>query len=381
MSMENRRILLWRITGILIFLLIFVMISVSATDIPDMKGTWTAVSIEQYSPGGGFKNVTQNSVSYIITSQDGRACVGEQMYYDSKTGKNMTEIFSGALSPDGRMFEVDNEGSGISFGEIVSDHEFYNTMMFPERGPMIIFFHMVKAGTNASPSLTVPELVGTWNLTHDRRSAVSTPGLITIDQQQGRVWRGTEQVQDEDGAMINATIAGSVGESGIVYATSDSGAYMFGSLAGDDGMQSAFIIPGDRDETYTVDRELTKNGVPLPQPDLEYPVIRGDWKIDDRKIIQNGKITDVGPVSGEWLSFSNQTGRFFTAVRNHQTANVSAEMEGSGIFRSPDEAFLTGADAAIEIYHVIDNATIEAIVNQKDNNALLYLDLLTRKTE
>lgn len=353
--------------------------SVSAGAVPDLTGSWTGISVEQYSPAGGFENLTADLESFQITGQDGRVYVGKETFYDQPTGKNVTEIFSGALSPDGRTYELDNEGSGISFGEIVSDHEFYNTMLFPERGPMIISFHMVKSGTNATSLSNVPKLIGTWNLTHNRKNSASTTGHITIDKQQGRIWSGTEEVPDEDGTTINLTLAGTVGETGRLYAASSDGAYMFGSLAGDDSIQSAFVIPGDTDRTYVVDRVVTKNKTSIPQSGLSYPVMAGDWKIDNRKVIENGKITDLGPVPDEWISFSNQTDKFFSAVRHNRVAGVLPGTEVSGIFRLPNEAFLTGADSEIVIYHVLDNSRIEAIVNRKDKNASLYLDLLTRK--
>jgi len=369
------------ITGIFIFLLIGGMISVSAGTIPDLKGSWTAISVEQYSPDSGYENLTADLKLFQITGQDGQAYVGEETYYDQATGENLTEIFSGALSPDGRTYEMDNEGSGISFGEIVSDHELYNSMLFFERGPMIISFHLVKSGTNASPYEAVPDLIGTWNLTHTQKNSVRNIGLITIDQQQGRIWSGTEEIQDEDGALINVTLAGTVGETGRLYAALADRGFMFGSLQENGSIQSTFIIPGDTDGAYVADGELSKNETPIPQSDLSYPVMAGDWKIDNRKIIENGKITNEGPLSNEWISFSNQAGRFFTAVRYNQSAQTPPETEVSGIFRLSDEAFLTGADSAIVIYHILDNSTIEAIVNQKDSNALLYLDLLTRKPE
>ena len=377
--MRNIRMHLRIITGILVILLVGGIMSVSAGAIPDLKGSWTGISVEQYSPAGGFENLTADLESFQITGQDGSVYVGKETFYDQPTGKNVTEIFSGAISPDCRTYELDNEGSGISFGEIVSDHEFYNTMLFAERGPMIISFHMVKSGTNASPFSEVPKLIGTWNLTHNRKNSASTTGHITIDKQQGRIWSGTESVLDDDGTTINLTLAGTVGETGRLYATSSDGAYMFGSLAGDNSIQSAFIIPGDTDWTYVVDRVVTKNKTSIPQSDLSYAVMAGDWKIDNRNVIENGKITNVGPVSDEWVSFSNQTGKFFTAVRHNRIAGVLPDMEVSGVFRLANEAFLTGADSEIVIYHVLDNSSIEAIVNRKDKNASLYLDLLTRK--
>ena len=379
--MKDRRMYLRIITVVLVFFLFVGMISVSADVIPDLKGYWTGINAVQYSPDGGFENVTTDLKSIQISGQDGRAIVGELKHYKKKIGKNVTEIISGALSPDGHMLELDNEGDGVTFGEIISDHELYNTVLFPERGPMIILYHVVKSGTDVSSSETVPDLIGTWNLTHKRNNAASTTGLLTIDQQQGRIWRGTEEIQDEDGTLIKETLAGTVGETGTIYAASADGAFMFGSLQGNDSIQSVFVIPGDTDGTYVVDSELTKNETMIPQSDLPYPVMAGDWKIDDRKVIENGTITDKGPVSDEWISYSNQTGRFFTAVRHNQPVKTPSGTTVSGIFRTTDEAILTGADSAMVLYHVIDNSTMEAIINRKDEAASLYLDVLTRKSE
>lgn len=366
-------------TGILVILLLGGIVSVSAGAIPDLKGSWTRISVEKYSPDGGFENVTSYPGSYLITGQDGRGFVGEEKFYNQTTGENVTELFSGALSPDGRMFELDNEGSGISFGEIVSGNEFYNTVLFSERGPMVISYHAVKSGTNATSSGNMPNLIGTWNLTHYRKNSASTTGLLFIDQQQGRIWKGTEQFLDEDGTTLHRAIAGTVGESGRIYATTANGGFMFGSLAGDNSIRSAFIIPGDTDGTYAVDRVLTKNETPVQQSDISYPVLAGDWKIDNRKVIENGKITNEGPLNDEWVSVSSQNGKFFTVVRHSRAAGAPPGTEVSGIFRVPDEAFLTGAGSEVVIYHILDNSSIEAIVNRKDKNASLYLDELTRK--
>ena len=118
--MRNMRMHLQIIIGILVILLAGGIMSVSAGAIPDLKGSWTGISVEQYSPAGGFENLTADLESFQITGQDGRVYVGKETFYDQPTGKNVTEIFSGAISPDGRTYELDNEGSGISFGEIVS---------------------------------------------------------------------------------------------------------------------------------------------------------------------------------------------------------------------------------------------------------------------
>lgn len=364
--------------GILVIILLGGMISVSAGEYPDMIGSWTAISVEQYTPEGGFENQTRNFLSFHITEQDGRSFVGETTYYDEITGKNITEKISAIISPDGRTFEIDNEGSGISFGEIVSDHEHHFTTLFSERGPMILAFHMVKTGTPGSPSENLPNLIGAWNTTHNRKDASSSDGLLTIDSQLGRIWSGTEEMEDEDGTWIHEPIAGTVGETGNVFATTTGGALMIGSVTGNDTIESALIIPGDTDGTNVIDRIMTKNGTSVASSEHSYPDLTGDWKIESRKKIENGRITDDGPINDVWFSFSNQTGPFFKVFKYSQSAPTQPEGTLSGIFRSPEEAYLTCEKSCVIIYYVLDNSTIEATVNQKDNNALMYLDRLTR---
>lgn len=252
-------------------------------------------------------------------------------------------------------------------------------MLFADRGPLVIVSHMVKAGTDSSPAKPAPNLTGVWNLTHNRSNGVTTTGLITIKEQKNRIWSGTEQIRDENGTMIEEPVVGTIGDTGRLYATSQDGAFMLGSLNRNETIDSAFLIPGDTDGTFVVNRWMTRDEMAEPESDLSYPDIAGDWKIDDRKVIQDGNITDEGPVSSEWMSFSNQTGRFFTAMQHTLDTVVSQNMESSAIFRTPDEAYLTNADSAFIQYHILNNSSIEAIVNLKDGKSLLYMDMLTRK--
>jgi len=356
------------------------MTSVLAVEIPNLMGPWTVVDFQKYTPTEGFGNETVYPVSYQFTDQDGQAFVGVQSFYDPEFSQNMTEVFSGVFSPDGLTFEIDNEGNGISFGETVSDHELYIYTLLPERGPMILSFHLLKDGTIISPSEQVTDVVGPWNLTHNRKNSVTTSGLLTIEEQQDRIWIGIEQIQDEDGSMIDMPIAGTIGDDGKLYATTQNGAYMFGTQNGNDSIQSVLIIPGDTDGTYVIDRSITKNDVILPENDIVYPDIEGDWKIDNRKVIQDGEISDTGTSSDEWLSVSNQNGKFFSVVRHNQTVNSSGN-EKSGMFYGNHEAIVTGEDYSIELYHVVDNSSIQEIVNRKDNMASLYLDMLSPKEE
>ncbi len=126
---------------------------------------------------------------------------------------------------------------------------------------------------------------------------------------------------------------------------------------------------------------MTRDETQIPQSDLSYPDISGDWKIDDRKVIQKGNITEVGPVSSEWMSYGNQTGRSFTATRHVESNGTLKEYTSSAIFRTPDEAYLTNAESPFVIYHILDNSSIEAIINKKDRIASLNIDTLTRKKD
>lgn len=377
--MKYRQIHLWQLVCIL--LLIGGGIPVSSAALPDMTGSWTPVSIDQFILNGEFLSVNDSFVSFQITKQDGRGFVGEQTYYNQSSNSTMTEVFSGVISPDGTTYIMDNEGEGISFGEIVSEHELYNTMLFPNRGPEIIDFHLVKSGAEPGPSGEIPDLKGSWNLTHTRSDSLSTTGILMIDQQEGEIWSGSEEIEDEDGTLMMMPLGGTIGPGGRIFATTQNGAFMIGTHTGDGSIQSTFIIPGDDDGTFVLERDLSKDETAVSSSELVYPKIAGLWTIENRKVIENGTITNQGPVSDEEIEIVSQTGPFFSVLIRSQEAGSPSEIPVSGIFRSPDEAYLTGADPVIVMYHIINTTTIEAMVNQKDDRASLYLDTLTLKPE
>ena len=379
MSVSGRH--LWGIPVILVILLVWNMMAVSAEPVPDLKGSWEAVSVDMYTPVGGFVNATGNQGTYHIITQDGLAVAGKETYYDSDSAANVTHFFPAVISPDGGTYFKDETGSGLSFGELVSDHEFYNYMFLADRGPMILVTHMLKTGTEPAPVKPVPTLIGEWNLTHNRNNGVSTTGLLTIKEQQGRIWSGTEQITDDNGTIIELPFAGTIGDTGRVYGVSSNEAYMAGSMAGEDIIDNALIIPGDTDGTFVVERWMTRNETAIQESNRAYPDITGDWKIDNRKVIQDGNITDEGPVSDEWMSYANQSGPFFTAIRHANDTSGLQNIESSGIFQTPDEAYLTNAASAFVQYHILNNSSIEAVVNRKDGKSILYVDVLTRKED
>lgn len=378
--MKYRQIHRWQLFVCILFL-VGGGITVSSAALPDMKGSWNPVSIDKYTLNGEVIKSTGNHLLFQITEQDGRGFVGEQIYYNQSSDSPVTEIFSGVLSPDGTTYIMDNEGEGISFGEIVSEHELYNTMLFSDRGPQIIDFHRVKSEAEPSASTEIPNLKGSWNFTHTRSNSLSTTGVLTIDQQEGRIWSGSEEIDDEDGTMITMPLGGTIGPSGRLFASTQNGAFMIGTHMEDGSIQSTFIIPGDDDGTFVLDRKASKNGTVVSSSELVYPDIAGLWTIENRKVIENGTITNQGPVPDEEIEISNQTGPFFSVLIRSQEAGSLSEIPVSGIFRSLDEAYLTGADPVIMMYHIINSTTIEAMVNQKDDRASLYLDTLTLKPE
>ena len=367
--------------GILAIFLVWSMVAVSAQEVPDLTGAWEAISVDTYISSDGFLDQTSYQGPFQIMTQEGRAFAGEETYYDSETGENVTHFFPGVVSPDGKTYLKDETGSGISFGELVSEDELYNYMLFSEPGLMAIVSHMGKEGSVPAPEGQVPDVTGVWNLTHTRSSGVSTSGLLTINEQQGRIWSGQEQISDDDGTMIDLPIVGTVGESGRVYGVTQNGAFMFGSMTNDAAIESGLVIPGDTDGTLVIERWLTRNETPIPESESMYPDITGEWTIEDRKVIENGTITDEGPLSEEWMSYANMTGRFVTATRHSGEVKGSPEIESSVIFLSPDEAVLTNAQSALVMYHIIDNSTMEAVVNRKDGKSILNLDLLKRKAD
>ena len=367
--------------GILAIFLVWSMVAVSAQEVPDLTGAWEAISVDTYISSDGFLDQTSYQGPFQIMTQEGRAFAGEETYYDSETGENVTHFFPGVVSPDGKTYLKDETGSGISFGELVSEDELYNYMLVSEPGLMAIVSHMGKEGSVPAPEGQVPDVTGVWNLTHTRSSGVSTSGLLTINEQQGRIWSGQEQISDDDGTMIDLPIVGTVGESGRVYGVTQNGAFMFGSMTNDAAIESGLVIPGDTDGTLVIERWLTRNETPIPESESMYPDITGEWTIEDRKVIENGTITDEGPLSEEWMSYANMTGRFVTATRHSGEVKGSPEIESSVIFLSPDEAVLTNAQSALVMYHIIDNSTMEAVVNRKDGKSILNLDLLKRKAD
>lgn len=379
--------------AILVSLAICTVIPVSAEKIPDMIGSWDGVSLLQYSDPGGYQDRTPLQGPYTITNQTNRVFSGEESYAESSGSQVINERIAAVLSADGTRFWQDHDGSGLSFGEMVSDHEFFDYMLFPDDGPLVVVSHMVKDGTTVSAQNTETQnLVGEWNLTRLRRDGDSPgTGVCTIAEQEDRIFYGQLQVPEDDGRMREMKIVGAVGSNNSFYAVSDNGAFFIGSITGQNALHCVGVHPQDPDGMYLVDLWMSRGGSRAERPDVVYPLISGDWGIVNRTAIQNGAISDVGPVSEEWMTYRNQVGPFFSAGRYLQVPGLPPEMNISGLFLGADEAYLADAGPAVVIYQFVHKKPIdsivqfseynpiEAIVIRKMDSHVVYLDTLVRR--
>ena len=80
------------------------MVAVSAQEVPDLTGAWEAISVDTYISSDGFLDQTSYQGPFQIMTQEGRAFAGEETYYDSETGENVTHFFPGVVSPDGKTY-------------------------------------------------------------------------------------------------------------------------------------------------------------------------------------------------------------------------------------------------------------------------------------
>ena len=367
--------------ALLAFLVIWVWMAPAGADqLPNLTGTWDGISGVQYSESGGYQDVTDIQDYQIRISQEGRFFTGNESYRESVNGSVIQESNGGVISSDGMYFWRDHDRSGISFGEMLSDHEYMDYMLFPNDGPMVLAAHMVKNGTQ--PSGPIPEpvnLTGTWNTTSQRRdTGVGEAGTVTITDQQGSLFTGLITVPEENGTPIQVKIIGVISTNGRIYAVTDNHAYYVGDITGEDSMHYVVVHPQDDDGTFVLDRQLTRNTQTQDVSPATYPDLAGNWNITARTVIQNGTITHTGASDTEWMTYSDQTGPFFTATRHSDDPATPPVMKISGIFNGENDAFLASASPTYVVYHIIDEKTIEAIVMRKEGDSRVYVDTLVR---
>lgn len=365
---------------ILVFLLGCICTAAFADQVPDMTGSWSAISVNEYSPSGGYANVTAIQEYKANYSQENRNFFGDESYRETAGGADIIEPIAGVLSSDGKKFWRDHDGSGISFGEMLSDHEYMDYMLLPDDGPLVIAARMVKAGTEPSTSIPAPlNLTGTWNFTSQRRNENTTfDGTFTVNDQEGRIFTGVVRIPEENGSVMQLGVMGVVGTGGELYAVADNHAIYVGRVTGENTMHYVVVHPQDEDKTFVVDHTLTRDMETAKVPEVSYPDISGTWNITNRTIIQNGTITYTGPIDTEWMVYSNLTGPYFTATRYSDDPVTPPVIEIAGVFNEGKEAFLASGAPTYVIYHFPDENKIEAIVMRKEGDSALYLDSLVR---
>jgi hypothetical protein len=101
---------------------IFLAMGISAAQVPDLLGNWTA-EWSSYDNGIGFSNSTDNeSLLISITEQKERIFAGN-LTYEMDNESISSEGFAGAIGPDGKTLYISEFDGGYSFGTLISSDE------------------------------------------------------------------------------------------------------------------------------------------------------------------------------------------------------------------------------------------------------------------
>jgi hypothetical protein len=371
-----------KITGLFLVCTLIIAGSLAIADTtPNLTGPWKGVSYAQYSPSGGYEDIEALQQGLTITGQEGRVFSGYERYKESLDGPIVNETLAGVISADGTQFWRDHSGSGISFGEILSDHEMMDYMLFPE-GPFVISSHMVKEGTTELTNISDPvNLTGTWNFSQIRKDDSSpSSGIFEITRQQGRIFTGTIEFPEENQTFMKLEIIGIIGTTGKIYAVANNQALYIGEITGENSIHSVVVHPQDDDNTFVINRNMVRNGQTEEESAPIYPDISGSWNISARTSVLNGTISQKGSIDSEWTEYTKNTGPFFTATRHSDDPVTPPVMQIEGVFNSENEAFLASKAPTYVIYHISDENTIEAIVMRKEGDPVLYLDTLVKNS-
>lgn len=364
--------------AILALISLFFVLPATSDEIPDLTGVWTRVSQEQYADDTGYVNLTGGEDSLVITTQDNRAFTGYDTYADTADGSVINETLSGITSADGKHFWRDHEDSGVSFGDILSDHEILEYMLLPGEPSMVIRSYLAKEGTAPSAEIHEPtDITGEWNYTHIRPNDTQKySGIFNTTLQQGSIFTGELEFPEEDGSILELKVKGIIGTDNNLYALADNDALYIGSIGSNDEIHVVVVHPGDEDGTFVVDRWMTRDGKSSDKAP-EYPDISGAWNITARTTIQNGTITHTGAQDAEWLVNSKSSGPFFTLTRYSDDPVTPPVIDVQGVFFEKG-AFLASGGPTYVMYHFPDDDTIEAIVMKRDGESMMYLDTLKR---
>jgi hypothetical protein len=88
--------------------------------IPNITGTW-AGSMQGYEQGIGFTDYRNQTMTMIVTGQQGRIFSGHYVWTNNSTKIN--EGFAGVIGPDGKTLSTAEENDGYSTGMLTSANE------------------------------------------------------------------------------------------------------------------------------------------------------------------------------------------------------------------------------------------------------------------
>ncbi len=101
---------------------VFLAADISAAQVPDLLGIWTA-SWSSYDNGMGFSNSTENeSLTLAILEQEGRIFAGNITYKADNETKG-SDGFAGAIGRDGESLYIAEFDEGYCLGTIISNDE------------------------------------------------------------------------------------------------------------------------------------------------------------------------------------------------------------------------------------------------------------------
>lgn len=110
--------------AIVVAFLMLATIGMSAANIPNLVGNWTASS-EGYKEGEGLSIVNKTgALTLIVSEQTGRLITGNyslNISLPDGASQQMTEGFSGIIGLDNKTLYISEYDKGYSFGTILSD--------------------------------------------------------------------------------------------------------------------------------------------------------------------------------------------------------------------------------------------------------------------
>ncbi len=102
--------------------MIFLAIGISAAQVPDLLGNWTA-QWSSYDNGIGFTNSADNESLLISISEQKDRIFAGNITYEVDNESISQEGFAGAIGLDGKALYLSEFDGGYSFGTLISSDE------------------------------------------------------------------------------------------------------------------------------------------------------------------------------------------------------------------------------------------------------------------